>query len=62
MAQYRHLIHKGGQDTVCGSTASHPDVWRGSNVKENCPACQKYLEQLAEMNRTTEKIKQILQS
>lgn len=38
-ARYRHLIEPGALTTVCGHTASHPEVWRGNSTKPLCPAC-----------------------
>jgi hypothetical protein len=38
-AQHRHLIVPGQVTTLCGHTASHPEVWRGNSVKPPCPIC-----------------------
>jgi len=38
-SQYRHLNTKGSLHTVCGNTASHPEVWRGNSKKPTCPKC-----------------------
>jgi hypothetical protein len=40
-SQYRHLNIKGSLHTVCGCTASHPEVWRGNTTKPDCPECTK---------------------
>lgn len=38
---HRHLmlVGRGGLTTLCGSTASVPEVWRGNSRKEKCPQC-----------------------
>lgn len=45
-AQYRHLVVKGGRDTLCGATASHSDVWRGNSTKPVCQSCMTRATQL----------------
>lgn len=46
-SQHRHLIidqkEEGtsfiGLTTLCGATASHPEVWRRNKTKTDCPVC-----------------------
>jgi hypothetical protein len=38
-SERRHLINRGGLTTVCGNTASHPEVWRTNSTKLNCERC-----------------------
>jgi hypothetical protein len=40
----RHLIIPGHITTVCGHTASVPDVWRGNSTKPPCPTCERVAE------------------
>ena len=42
-SRHRHLIRKGKDvyTTVCGTSGMPASVWRGSNVKPECPACVK---------------------
>lgn len=35
----RHLVRKGAMTTVCGATATHPDIWRGNSTKPCCSEC-----------------------
>ena len=40
---HRHIVRKGGLTTVCGATASSPDVWRGNSSKPRWGKCvQRY--------------------
>lgn len=49
VAEYRHLINYGLPTTLCGSTASHTDVWRRNSVKPVCPTCEKEEADLRQM-------------
>lgn len=40
VAEARHLVRRGGITTVCGATASTPDVWRGNTTKPECRICK----------------------
>lgn len=40
VGERRHLIRGRGLTTLCGTTASHPEVWRGNTVKPVCKVCQ----------------------
>jgi hypothetical protein len=44
-SQYRHLSYRGSLHTLCGCTASHPEVWRGNSTKDECPQCVKVKEE-----------------
>lgn len=35
----RHIIRPGALTTVCGASASHPDVWRRNRAKPRCGEC-----------------------
>lgn len=37
----RHLITPGALTTLCGNSATHPEVWRGNTTKPPCRACEK---------------------
>ena len=37
----RHLATPGALTTVCGYSASHPEVWRANTTKPKCPECAK---------------------
>lgn len=39
IGEYRHIVAAGGITTVCGATASTPDVWRANRNKPRCPSC-----------------------
>lgn len=58
-SRYRHLIEKGGLTTVCGNTASHPDVWRTNSSKLNCEECVKLGADIVEYQ--TKKLLELLQ-
>ena len=43
VGEHRHIVRRGGLTTVCGASASHPDVWRGNTRKPRCRDCvQRY--------------------
>lgn len=46
VAPNRHLIYKGSMTTLCGCTASHPEVWRGNTTKPECMQCVQEKERL----------------
>lgn len=35
----RHLLPEGSLTTLCGCTASMPEVWRGNTKKPMCAGC-----------------------
>jgi len=35
----RHIVPAGGLTTVCGASATYPDIWRGNTTKPPCEAC-----------------------
>lgn len=35
----RHLVRPGGIDTLCATSATHPDIWRGNTTKPKCKTC-----------------------
>lgn len=35
----RHIVRKGGLDTLCGHSASYPEIWRGNKTKPDCIYC-----------------------
>lgn len=39
VGENRHIVRVGGLTTVCGASATHPDIWRGNSTKPRCPAC-----------------------
>lgn len=39
----RHLAAPGALDTVCASSASHPEIWRGNRSKPACPDCEAWV-------------------
>lgn len=38
-SQYRHIVRKGGLDTLCGNSASHAEIWRDDKRKPVCIVC-----------------------
>jgi len=38
---HRHLIRGKVHTTLCGASASFPEVWRGNSTKPVCPECAK---------------------
>jgi len=40
-ARHRHLIRRGREQltSLCGNTASSPDLWKYNSAKKPCPAC-----------------------
>lgn len=38
-SQHRHLIRGKVHTTLCGASASFPEVWRGNSTKPECPQC-----------------------
>jgi hypothetical protein len=41
VGEQRHLVIKGQLTTVCGHTASHPEIWRRDTRKPKCKVCTK---------------------
>jgi len=37
----RHLARRGALDTLCGFSATFPEIWRANTVKPKCPACER---------------------
>jgi len=37
----RHIVRYDALTTVCGTTASHPSIWRGDTKKPRCKQCVK---------------------
>lgn len=38
----RHLVAPGALTTVCGASASHPDIWRADRRKPQCTECARH--------------------
>ena len=38
-SQNRHIVRPGGLDTLCGNSASHPEIWRDDKRKPVCIVC-----------------------
>jgi hypothetical protein len=53
-SQERHLIFPGQLTTLCGCTASIPEVWRGNSLKPNCNECVKVLNTMKDLERPEE--------
>lgn len=35
----RHIARPGARVTVCGNSASHPEIWRRNTTKPRCVSC-----------------------
>ncbi|KQP63031.1 hypothetical protein [Nocardioides sp. Leaf285] len=35
----RHIARPGALTTVCGCTATYPEIWRADSRKPYCPSC-----------------------
>lgn len=42
VGETRHIARPGALTTVCGCTATTPDIWRGNTRKPRCAQCVTY--------------------
>lgn len=43
----RHLARPGALSTLCGFSATYPEIWRGNTTKPKCAACERIEHSLA---------------
>lgn len=36
---HHHIVRKGGLNTLCGHSATHPEIWRANKRKPECQEC-----------------------
>lgn len=39
VGETRHVVTPGHLTSLCGATATHPDIWRANGTKPRCPEC-----------------------